>query len=254
MGTADLHLHTSHSDGVASLARMLEHIERNTRLDVIAITDHEDLRPSLEARELAARRGYRFEVVPGMEVTTRDGHLIVLFVETPVRSLESLEHTIAEVRERGGLCVVPHPLARWVPSVGLQAFTRVLSRPDPYEHFDGIELSRSNFVAAQTEARARMLNERYALAEIGSSDAHFLPVVGTSYTSFPGHTAQDLRQAMLDRATHAHAERAIRLREIGPRNLLRQQIKGSIVLPLRRARLRMGQMRTLRAAEAGAQG
>ncbi|HMS58695.1 MAG TPA: hypothetical protein PKA49_07550, partial [Tepidiformaceae bacterium] len=62
MGKADLHLHTSVSDGMYSVARLLEHVEHTLDLDVIAVTDHEDATGGQRARELAAQRGYRVEV------------------------------------------------------------------------------------------------------------------------------------------------------------------------------------------------
>ena len=87
MGKADLHIHTRISDGMASVETVLERAEHATDLDVIAITDHEDVRGGLEARELAAKRGLKVEVVPGAEITTRHGHLLALFIEeTPRRS------------------------------------------------------------------------------------------------------------------------------------------------------------------------
>ena len=60
---------------------LVDYVEQHTELDVIAITDHDETSASLEAREWAARRGYRVQVVPGVEVTTREGHLLALFVE-----------------------------------------------------------------------------------------------------------------------------------------------------------------------------
>lgn len=79
MGKADLHLHTSCSDGMASVARLLDHVESHTGLDVIAITDHDSLRGAMRARDRWARGSYRFDLVPGMEVTTTEGHLLALF-------------------------------------------------------------------------------------------------------------------------------------------------------------------------------
>ena len=40
-GRADMHIHTLYSDGTASVAQVLEHVEHRTDLDVVAITDHE---------------------------------------------------------------------------------------------------------------------------------------------------------------------------------------------------------------------
>ena len=59
-------------------------------LDVIAITDHDETSASLEARDWAARHGYRVQVVPGVEVTTREGHLLALFVEERPPALRAL--------------------------------------------------------------------------------------------------------------------------------------------------------------------
>ena len=72
-GIADLHIHSSIVDGMASVYQIMEYVEYRTELDVIAITDHDDIRGSYQARELAARNNYRFEVVVGMEVTTLHG-------------------------------------------------------------------------------------------------------------------------------------------------------------------------------------
>src|SRR5579859_3527602 len=76
LGRADLHLHTRASDGLMSACDLVDHVERCTDLDVIAITDHDETSGALAARERAARNGYRVEVIPGVEVTTRDGHLV----------------------------------------------------------------------------------------------------------------------------------------------------------------------------------
>src|SRR5829696_6195810 len=57
LGRADLHIHTLASDGTAGIAEILEHVERNTRLDVIAITDHERVDAAVAARSMARDGG-----------------------------------------------------------------------------------------------------------------------------------------------------------------------------------------------------
>ena len=49
-GRADLHIHTLASDGTASVAEILDRVEREAVLDVIAITDHERIDAALAAR------------------------------------------------------------------------------------------------------------------------------------------------------------------------------------------------------------
>ena len=80
-GKADLHIHSTYSDGIDSIPKILDFVEHQTDLDIIAIADHDDVRGAHEARELAARRNYRVQVIMGTEITTRQGHLLALFVE-----------------------------------------------------------------------------------------------------------------------------------------------------------------------------
>ena len=53
LGRADLHIHTLASDGTAGVVEILDHVERNTELDVIAITDHERMDAAVAARAMA---------------------------------------------------------------------------------------------------------------------------------------------------------------------------------------------------------
>src|SRR3972149_6488905 len=109
-GKADLHLHTASGDGMASPRQILDYVEAETDLDIIAVTDHDDLRGALEAREVCARGRYRFQVVTGMEVTAVEGHIIALWVEEPLPSLRPVEEVLAAVHRQGGLAVAAHPL------------------------------------------------------------------------------------------------------------------------------------------------
>ena len=59
-GKADMHLHTLYSDGTADLRALLEHVERSTDLDLIAITDHERIDGALRAREIHAAGRYSY--------------------------------------------------------------------------------------------------------------------------------------------------------------------------------------------------
>jgi predicted metal-dependent phosphoesterase TrpH len=112
---ADFHSH-SIGEGVfgAGTERLVaQHLEAalEVGLDVLAVTDHNDLRPGLLAREYAARHGIpNLLVLPGMEITTEERvHLVAVGLEAPVPSWEPLDMTISRIRESGGLSVLPHP-------------------------------------------------------------------------------------------------------------------------------------------------
>ena len=67
---ADLHIHTTHSDGAATVAELLGHVARDTDLHAIAITDHDTITGAQQAAKLA--RQFGIEVIVGEEVSTAD--------------------------------------------------------------------------------------------------------------------------------------------------------------------------------------
>jgi predicted metal-dependent phosphoesterase TrpH len=54
----------------------LDYVAAQQRLDVIAITDHDTLEASLWAYE--RRQNYPFDIVPGVEISIRGGHVLGL--------------------------------------------------------------------------------------------------------------------------------------------------------------------------------
>src|SRR5215218_286782 len=80
LSKADLHIHTTASDGAATVPELLEYVARKTDLRVIAITDHDSIASAKEAARLAHQFG--IDVIMGEEVSTADGHLLALFIDT----------------------------------------------------------------------------------------------------------------------------------------------------------------------------
>jgi predicted metal-dependent phosphoesterase TrpH len=234
---ADLHLHTSRGDGMAEIVQLLEHTEANTDLDLIAVTDHDQLEPALEARDLHARRGgYHFEVVTGVEITTLQGHLLALGIERPVPSFRSLTATIDAVHKQDGLCLIPHPLSWLTRSVGRRSIERVLARRPDGLWFDGIELSNQSPAGRQMDAKIRRLNQRYNLPIGGGSDAHYLQVMGTAWTSFTGDGLSGLRASLESGTTWAERGPAPTLADLGLQQILHQTWRGLWATPRQVAR------------------
>src|SRR5689334_11522074 len=97
MGRADLHMHTRHSDGAPTVRGLLDHVHANTSLNVIAITDHDTISGALEACELKARFAYPFEIIVGEEVSTRQGHLVGLFLSECIPPGMSAADSVAAI-------------------------------------------------------------------------------------------------------------------------------------------------------------
>lgn len=237
-GKADLHIHTSLGDGMADLPGLLEYVEHQTDLDIIAVTDHDQLEAGLRARELHARHGsYRFQVLPGNEITTIGGHLLALGIEEPIPSFRSLAATIDAVHRQGGLCLIPHPMSWLTRSIGLHGIERILAHHSDGLWFDGFELSNQSPAGRVVAARVQRLNaESFHLPEAGGSDAHYLQTVGTSFTAFPGRTLSDLRDALTAGATRSTRGPAPTLAQIGYGQVARQTWRGLWATPRRIAR------------------
>ena len=155
MGLADLHIHTIYSyDGTASVPAVLTHAKQ-IGLDVIAITDHEDALGGLLARDLAVKRGYRFEVIVGAEITTLQGHVLALFVEQTPPSFRRVESTLEMIHTQGGLAVAPHPLSWLTRSLGARTLNRLAGANGP--RFDAIELGNPSPAGLRTASKARSM-------------------------------------------------------------------------------------------------
>jgi predicted metal-dependent phosphoesterase TrpH len=231
LGRADLQIHTAYGDAMEGAEVIFDQIEALGTLNVVAVTDHDDIEGALLAREVHARGSYSFEFVPGIEVTTRQGHLLGLWVDEPLRSFRSLEETVASIHRQGGLAVLPHPFSMLTRSIGRRRLERTLAIEDTSVHPDGIELANPTMFGWDTHRAQRLNEERYGLAVTGGSDAHFTELVGSAYTTFAGRTSEELRLAIVERRTDGVLERKVPLVEIGLRRLLHQQVRGLSVTP-----------------------
>lgn len=204
LGRADLHVHTLASDGTAGIVEILDRVEAQGELDVLAITDHERVDAALAARAIARQRGGRVEIVVGEEVSTLGGHLLALYIEERVRPLRTMRTTIGEIHEQGGLAIPAHPLVPYPLCAQGWVLRRLLGDRDPRVRPDAIEAFNPTMLGRPWHGRVARFAAEHGLPTVGSSDAHTAEAIATGWTSFPGRTADDLRAAILDRRTHHH--------------------------------------------------
>jgi predicted metal-dependent phosphoesterase TrpH len=204
LGRADLHIHTVASDGTSSVAEILSHVEDQGFLDVIAIADHERIDAALAARQMAADRGLRVQVVIGEEITTRGGHLLGLFLERPVPALRALRWSIEAIHDQGGLAIPAHPLVPYPLCAQGFALRRLLAANDPAPRPDAIETFNPTALGRYGHGRVVAFAAEHHLGQVGNSDAHAAAAVGTGWTSFPGRTPEDARSAILAGTSRHH--------------------------------------------------
>ncbi len=210
MGKADTHLHTEYSgfqklgyikfpESVAMPDVQVDNARRNG-MDVLCVTDHDEIEGALIA-ERYAKRYDDIDIVVGEEVTTADGEIIGLFINERIPEMLSVEETVDRIREQGGLVIAPHPFSFHVP--GLKE--RILDLD-----IDGFEVINGGHPDNYTNMFARLVMDRYPgrWAETSGSDAHSIYTAGYNWTEFPGSSADDFRQAILNRTTKAVGEAA----------------------------------------------
>jgi predicted metal-dependent phosphoesterase TrpH len=178
----DLHTHSFFSgDGVSSPEEIIT-AARAKGLHGFAITDHN----TCEAVHYLVQKGLMredgkavddFLIIPGVEVTTADGHLLCIgaTLPDPPKLKGRPAHEICElIHERGGLAIPPHPYDLFRAGI---RFSVLETLP-----IDAIEV----FNAATTLRRYNRYAFKYAqergLPMTAASDAHHAAAVGTAYT------------------------------------------------------------------------
>jgi predicted metal-dependent phosphoesterase TrpH len=183
----DLHVHSHHSpDSRMTLEQIVERLPY-TGLRGLALTDHNTVRGHAELAELA-RVHRSYALLPGVEVSTNEGHLLAYGVAELPPPHRPIGETIEWVRSHGGEPVLAHPF-RWAHGVGRQ-ITESSAVP-------AIEV-RNGHNSDVANARAELIAARRTLGMTGGSDAHAIPELGRSFTQFPEDalTIDDLLEAI----------------------------------------------------------
>lgn len=171
MLTGDLHVHTNFSrDGESSVEEVIARAD-TVGLDVIAITDHD----TVDGAREALRQQSRVIVIPGIEVSTRQGHLIVLGVTEAIPPGMDVIETISLARSRGGVVILPHPFHMWRHGVA-RRFREALTE------VDAIEVFNSRYIVGSANRKAARAARRLGKPCVGGSDAHNARFIGFGRT------------------------------------------------------------------------
>ena len=173
----DLHIHSNYSsDSNLSVDDILNHAVRK-RLDGIAICDHNTVEGSLCAIQRARELNLSLIVIPGIEISTSDGHLIVLGIRENIQSDLPVSETIMIARQKGAVVIAPHPFKK--NSIGYAA-----------KEADAIETFNSRCMFGENE-RAKDLALSLGISEVGGSDSHLLSTIGLGFTEIDAHRSEN---------------------------------------------------------------
>ncbi len=185
--SADLHIHTEWSDG-DNLDLVLQQAVK-MGLDAIAITDHDEIEGALEARRRVHEQRLRLAVIPGCEISSRDGHIGALFVMKTIPKNLSAKETVSLIHEAGGIAVAHHPY----PPVILEKMLRMklgcrdLIKTVPFDAIECTNAVPGRAVKYNIEAIEQIRKLHVTVAVTGSSDAPCAKFVGKGKTYFAGN-------------------------------------------------------------------
>ena len=174
MLSVELHVHSALSyDGRDPVDLILEQAEA-VGLDAIAITDHDEIDASLEAA--ARAEAYGLVGIPGMEISSKAGHVLGFGLEEAVPPGLSYESTIDAIHDQGGLAVIPHPFQESRHGVMARISREQLAKGD------AIEVYNSRLLTGRANRQARRFAESRNLPMTAGSDAHISEMVGQAVT------------------------------------------------------------------------
>jgi len=167
----DLHIHSQYSEDATGSPREIIKLLQKKGLHGMAITDHNSIKGSLEALKLKPKD---FVIVPGVEISTADGHLLAFGIKENITRNLSVEETLEKILDKGGTPIVPH-LFRKMSGIKREKLETIYKKIPAIEVFNGCSLPKTNM---KTVKVAREFN----LGGIGGSDAHDPLYAGYGYT------------------------------------------------------------------------
>jgi predicted metal-dependent phosphoesterase TrpH len=165
---ADLHVHTIYSRDSLITPEDLVFYAKKRGLTAVAITDHDTIEGALKiAKETD------FLIILGIEVSSRNGHIVGLNLQEPIQKGLSVDETVDKIHDAGGIAVACHPFALFKGSLGKHTSAK----------FDAIEtINASAFPFNRSTKKAQEIADRFGLSCVAGSDAHYGPAVGYAYT------------------------------------------------------------------------
>jgi predicted metal-dependent phosphoesterase TrpH len=161
----DLHVHTVRSKDAHTEIEDLPRIIKAKGLDGLAITEHDNFDPPSFDDVV---------IVPGLEVSSRDGHVIGLGLHEIIPARLTADETIRRIHGQGGVAIIPHP---YDPVCECVKLAHLNTRPDAVEtvNADALSFYISNWLAKRDA-------KKFTFPQVGGSDSHIPQSIGDAYT------------------------------------------------------------------------
>ena len=167
----DLHIHSQYSeDAIGSPKDIIKSLKKKG-LQGMAITDHNTVEGGLKAVKIAPKD---FIVIPGIEISTADGHMLALNVEKNIARNLSIQETVEKILDQGGTPIVPH-LFRNMSGIKKEKLKTIHQKINAIEVFNACSMPKTNLKIAK-------IAKEFNLGGTGGSDSHDPAYAGYAYT------------------------------------------------------------------------
>jgi len=165
---ADLHVHTTYSSDSLITPKDLVYFAKKRGLNAVAVTDHNQLEGAYKiAKETD------FLIIPGMEVSSGDGHIVALNVQELIPRGLSAPETVERIHEAGGVAIACHPFV----------FFKGCLKENVNSMFDAIEIINARaFPFKRSVKKAEETAKKFGLSRVAGTDAHYGPQIGCAFT------------------------------------------------------------------------
>jgi len=137
----------------------------------MALTDHNTIKGCIKAQKVALKD---FLVIPSVEISTADGHLLAFNVTENIQEGLSVEETVERVIDAGGEPIVPH-LFRLYSGIKKEKLKGIQTKVSAIEVFNGCSVPSTNLKTAK-------VSHAFNLGGTGGSDSHDPFYAGYAYT------------------------------------------------------------------------
>lgn len=189
MMKADLHLHSKFSWD--SKVRIEDYISvaETQGFGAIAITDHNSIESHGIINELQPKT--KVLLVPGQEINTLDGHLLIYGWTDLIPRDQSMISSIKQAKTTGKgtiVAIAAHPYDPFRSGKGKIVLNSGI---------DGIETLNASAISGIFNSRAKKATKNLNIIKLGNSDSHRLGEFGASWTLLPNcKTLEQLLQSL----------------------------------------------------------
>jgi predicted metal-dependent phosphoesterase TrpH len=167
----DMHLHSCFSnDGMGTPQDLIKSLKKRG-LQGMALTDHNTIQGYRTVQQVAPND---FLVIPSVEISTADGHLLAINVTETIQAGLSVEETVEHIIDAGGEPIVPH-LFRLLSGIKKDKLKRIQTKISAIEVFNGCSVPNTNLKTAKVA-------HALSLGGTGGSDSHDPFYAGYAYT------------------------------------------------------------------------